>query len=69
MIERLGPATKYFRSSAKIERKTLVEEIMCEDEVEEWAQGTTLWYTVVDGDVPGCGTLDICLHHLAHKKV
>ena len=23
MIERLGPATKYFRSSAKIERKTL----------------------------------------------
>ena len=23
MIERLGPATKYFRSTAKVERKTL----------------------------------------------
>ena len=42
---------------------------MCEDEVENWAQGTTLWYTVVDGDVPGCGTHDICLHHPILKKV
>ena len=40
---------------------------MCEDEVEEWAQGTTVWYTVVDGDVPGCGTLDECLHHPIHN--
>ena len=36
---------------------------MCEDEVEGWAYGTTLWYTVVDCDVTGCGTLDKCLHY------
>ena len=42
---------------------------MSVDEAEEWAQDTTLWNTVVDCDVPGCGTLDKCLHHPVLKKI